>query len=317
MDDEFSSALSEELSQLIEPPVGDLVGQAARRGRRIRRLRTVGAAVAVVTAVTVAALVGGSLTGAHGGSRRIDAATTIAASPSASADPSAPATPGASATPNASGTPNASATPNASGSPNASGTPNASGLPSASASASADGSLVPVTEAGLLQAVASSLPAGMTVASYSANPPMPPDMDVPSVFLHLNTGSGAGRIGVTAFKADTAPACEVPKNGHGTPMPGVTIDCFTDTANEQVQVLTNPTNAAQANTVTVYRHDGVAVAIDLSSSVMMSDGRYQAAPGTPTVAQAITLADNAAINYRMPAAYVQAAAAKYPHIPTA
>jgi hypothetical protein len=59
VEQDLRARLSDELSEAAEPPIGDLVGVALRRGRRLRvrkRLRVGGAAVAVA-----ALLLGGAL----------------------------------------------------------------------------------------------------------------------------------------------------------------------------------------------------------------------------------------------------------------
>ncbi|TQF03126.1 hypothetical protein E6W39_13775 [Kitasatospora acidiphila] len=293
MNDEFSSALSEELSGLSEPPIGDLVGQAARRGRRIRRFRAAGATVAVAAVATVAALLTGSLGGpGHSDAQQVG----VAAAPSSGAP--------SSARPSASTTPSNSAPPTAAPSASSPTSP-----PSSSASASGSGgSLVQTTTASLLAAVVKALPAGMTTDHYQADPPQPPVTLDPSVFLYLHSGGETGRIGVSPFKADTVPACQVPDGEHD-----VTIRCYTDPAGDQVQVLTNTGNCIQHNTVIVYRRDGIGVGIDLSSCFKNSpDG---SAALVLSQDQAIALATNPLIDVKMPESFVQTANATYPNLP--
>ncbi|WP_441248059.1 hypothetical protein [Kitasatospora sp. McL0602] len=81
MIDEFRSVLDDELSLLSQPPLGDLVGTAARRGRRVRHFRMAAGAAASVAALSlVTALVTGS-----GNSPTQPEPLGVAAAPSAAA----------------------------------------------------------------------------------------------------------------------------------------------------------------------------------------------------------------------------------------
>lgn len=86
---DFRTDLGDELSMLSAPPLGDIVGAAARSGRKVRRVRRVGSVVGSAVALTaVVALAGGALgnTGGH------TAELSAAAGPAASS-PAAPAAP--------------------------------------------------------------------------------------------------------------------------------------------------------------------------------------------------------------------------------
>ncbi|WP_035794138.1 hypothetical protein [Kitasatospora mediocidica] len=85
---DFRSDLSDELSALAPPPLGDIVGAAASRGRRTRRLRAVSAVVGSAVAMAgVAVLLGGPLSTAGGSTVPVSAAA--APLPSSSATPNA------------------------------------------------------------------------------------------------------------------------------------------------------------------------------------------------------------------------------------
>ncbi|BFV56193.1 hypothetical protein KCMC57_up12970 [Kitasatospora sp. CMC57] len=138
--DGFHDVLDSELGTLGAPPLGDLVGEATRRGRRQRRLRAAAAGVGSVTAVAVLAVLVSSLGTGPG--------QTSAVGPAAGPASSAPVT---------------STTPTTPVSP----TPVAP-----------TGPMVPATSAALLAAVVQSLPAGLTTDHHAANPARPNAVDV-------------------------------------------------------------------------------------------------------------------------------------------
>ncbi|GAA1958694.1 hypothetical protein [Kitasatospora viridis] len=308
MDDEFSSSLREELSRLSEPPIGDLVGQAARQGRRIRRFRTIGATAAVAAVATVTALFSGQLVGSgHTGAQGIGPAAPVGASVSASPNTSATPSAAPSTTPGASAAPSAGATPDAgSASPTPGGGQGSSapaGVPASTPAAAGSDALVKSTPASLLAAVVQSLPSGITTDHYYGDAPQPPITLDPSVNLYLHSGGKTGRIGVSAYKADTPSSCTTPEGETG-----VSATCSTDAAGEFVNVLSNPSNCIQNTTVTVYRHDGIAVSVDLSTCL---DNSARGTSTPLTQAQAVTLADSTLLNVVMPSSFVKAADTQY------
>ncbi len=68
---EFRSALSDELSELEPPPLGDLVGTAVRKGRRTRRLRTAAAVAGPAVAVAAIATLLAVTLGGPGGPKSV------------------------------------------------------------------------------------------------------------------------------------------------------------------------------------------------------------------------------------------------------
>ncbi|MDH6577397.1 hypothetical protein [Kitasatospora sp. MAP5-34] len=99
---DLRTGLSEELSALDPPPLGDLVGTAVRQGRRVRRIRTLAtvggsamavAAIATLLAVTLGGPAGGQRPTRLGAAAAPAAPTTRvpAASSTPASTPSAPA----------------------------------------------------------------------------------------------------------------------------------------------------------------------------------------------------------------------------------
>ncbi|WP_035842026.1 hypothetical protein [Kitasatospora azatica] len=299
--DEFHSTLATELAALGAPPLGDLVGQATRRGRRQRRWRTGAALAGSVAAVGVtAALLVGTL-GAAGGNGKQPNELAAAAGPSAAASPGTAGSAAASTTPGPAGSASASA----------------AGSAAPSATPSADpGPLVEASPAGLLAAVLNSLPDGVTTDHYAANPKRTlPDGSVltPAVRTFVNTPSGTGQIIVTAYKDDP----DNPLNCKPSPKGSPFVDtCLQDAKGNLVQVETNSTNCIQATAITVRRADGVDVRIDIGSCLASDSGKNPPAVPALTQDQAVALADNPAIGLTMPKAFVEGADAKYPNLPT-
>ncbi|WP_345144393.1 hypothetical protein, partial [Dactylosporangium darangshiense] len=61
MEQDLRARLADELSDAAEPPIGDLVGAALRRGRRLRTLRRLGSGGAAVTVIAARAAAGALL----------------------------------------------------------------------------------------------------------------------------------------------------------------------------------------------------------------------------------------------------------------
>ncbi|MFF0393615.1 hypothetical protein ACFYS8_33680 [Kitasatospora sp. NPDC004615] len=91
---DFRTDLSDELTALTPPPLGDVVAEATRKGRRARRVRTVGqVAGSALAMAAVAVLVGGQLHGAGGGNGLVGPAAggapALAASAASTPSPAA------------------------------------------------------------------------------------------------------------------------------------------------------------------------------------------------------------------------------------
>ncbi|GAA2784536.1 hypothetical protein GCM10010441_06850 [Kitasatospora paracochleata] len=79
---DFRSELSDELTALNPPPLGDIVGSAMRSGRRTRRGRAIGAVTGSVVALTgIAVLLGGPLGVAGRTPNQVGVAAATASSP--------------------------------------------------------------------------------------------------------------------------------------------------------------------------------------------------------------------------------------------
>ncbi|WP_457031545.1 hypothetical protein [Kitasatospora sp. P5_F3] len=223
---EFHHTLDTELAALTTPPLGDLVGLAARGGRRKRRLRAAGAAFGSVTAVAALAVLVGSLGTGTAQSTVAGPAIGPAAGPAAVV---------ASASSSASATPTAQADP-----------------------------LVATTAASLLDAVVKSLPAGLTADNFRANQATVPIVDnrgYPSVFAFVHTPAGIGRIGVSVYQTDPEQQRLCFAGTHGD----TSTTCSTSPAGDVVEVETNSGNCIQATRVAVHRPQNLAVSIDISS----------------------------------------------------
>ncbi|MDH6117186.1 hypothetical protein [Kitasatospora sp. GAS204B] len=291
--DEFHHALDTELAALNGPPLGDVVTLATQRGRRQRRRRTVGAVTGSVTAVAVAASVLVGVLGS-GPAHRAELSAAAAGTPSASATPSAAGTPSSSATPSAPGAPSvvtASPTP---------------GAPSASA-ATSSGVLVPDSPAGLLDAVLHALPSGLSTDNYSAKLGGSQSPS-PYVSLNVHTAQGTAQLEVAAFKSQYS-FCQP-----GDWPAGYSYRCSTTPSGEQFEVVSNPAACFQHSIIVLRRHDGVDVTVWMPNCTGAA-GITSPAVAPLTQEQALALAGTPAINYLMPASFVQAADAKYPDLP--
>ncbi|MFD7639677.1 hypothetical protein ACFV4P_03400 [Kitasatospora sp. NPDC059795] len=91
---DFRLDLSDELSELTPPPLGDVVAEATRKGRRARRVRTVGqVAGSALAMAAVVALAGSQLHGTGGGNGLVGPAAGGAPAPIVSAGPSSTPSP--------------------------------------------------------------------------------------------------------------------------------------------------------------------------------------------------------------------------------
>ncbi|KQV04519.1 MULTISPECIES: hypothetical protein [unclassified Kitasatospora] len=274
--DGFHRALDSELATLTAPPLGDLVGLAARGGRRKRRLRAAGAALGSVTAVAALAVLVGSL----GTGPAQSTAVGPAAGPPAAAPASGSATPEAPS----SATPSPVVTPAA--------------------------PQVPATTAALLAAVVQSLPAGYTTDHHAADPP---ESGASSIFAYVNTPTGTGRISVAAYiPEEPAPCTPGPSRYIATN----TVSCTTSPAGDVVEVEVNPSNCMQATDVRVHRPGGFEVSVTISDCLNWDGAKNPHAVPALTHQQAVALASSPLIGTTMPASFVEAANAKYPALPT-
>ncbi|WP_371496065.1 hypothetical protein OG871_10045 [Kitasatospora sp. NBC_00374] len=285
MIEDFRDSLNEELSGLAEPPLGDLVGTAARRGRsRVRRNRVVGAAAGSVVAVAaVTALLLGPL-----GAGRVHTPPVAAGGTSTGptvAPPTAPATApptGAAAGPDA----------------------DASGGPPTEEPVVQP---VNVTATAVLAAVLDALPVGKT-DHYAVNPP------VLGAQVYLNTGRGAGliRVFVGTSPADLS-ACGSPSK----PGSAERRTCFADRRGQSTIVDTDVEgNCLSSTSVISAREDGTTVHVVLGTCLAW-DGTANP-PGVPalTVDQAVELAGDPSIGARMDPDFVQVADKRFPALPS-
>ncbi|MDH6134532.1 hypothetical protein P3T37_003935 [Kitasatospora sp. MAA4] len=167
---DFRSDLSDELSALAPPPLGDIVGAAASSGRRTRRIRAISAVVGSAVAMAgVAVLLGGPLSTVGGSAVPVSAAAGPLGS--AVASPSASAT----------------------------GTPSAAAQPAEPQ--------VPITGAALLSAVLPLLPPGAT-SHLAANTQLTDSRGqnpMTSVAIDVTTPAGTGMVRVFAGKSTPTP----------------------------------------------------------------------------------------------------------------
>ncbi|MCX4746283.1 hypothetical protein OG455_12220 [Kitasatospora sp. NBC_01287] len=189
----------------------------------------------------------------------------------------------------------------------ATGSPSAAAAPaSVPAAATASDQLVADTPAALLDAVVSALPAGLTTDTYSAKlgDPATPN---PSVTLNVHSQHGTAVLQVAAYKSQYD-FCQP-----GDWPAGYSYHCSTTAGGEQYEVVSNPAACWQHSLVVLRRHDGVDVAVWMPNC---TDAPGVTSPHVPplTQDQALALAATAAISDRMPAAFVQAADAKYPNL---
>ncbi|WP_327071343.1 hypothetical protein [Kitasatospora sp. NBC_01302] len=287
MTNESDNATGQEPARAGKPRSGGPVGPAVPR---MRRLQLVGAATAVLVLATMSACSG------HTGGHRSGHA---AAGATPAGPPSAPATPStALSSPTASPAPGDTAT--AAGSPSPTGgAATGPAVPSTAATPAPSGPLVPVTAPALLAAVVQALPTGLTADHFEADPPSTND-PYPSVYAQVHTPDGTGQLGVSMYPSTGALTC--PDTG----------TCPTDPAGDPVQVQHEPGNCIQNTVITVQRHEGFTLAVQISSCLLA--GNTPAVPAL-TQDQATALAGNPALTTKMPASYVQSANAQYPHLP--
>ncbi|MDH6140996.1 hypothetical protein P3T35_003009 [Kitasatospora sp. GP30] len=301
MNDEFSSALSEELSGLSEPPIGDLVGQAARRGRRIRRFRAAGATVAVAAVATVAALITGSLAGpGHSDPQQVGvAAATRTSGPVPTAPPSASG-PASTTPPTALPNPSSSAS-----GPMA--TPGGNAPASASPGAAVSNpALVPATPLSLLAAVVKALPGNPQTSHYGADPADPSGELAAQAYQTDSRGTSMVRVFLS--KADGPLSCD-----------GSTFPCqvATDGQGLKYRVMHVPDNSIQSTVVTVLHTDGSLVTVQLSTRLANDGtGTLPLSFEALTVDQAEHLAADPSISMTMPEQQVAQAAQQYANTPT-
>ncbi|MFI9269666.1 hypothetical protein ACIGXM_02905 [Kitasatospora sp. NPDC052896] len=279
--DGFRTALDDELLALTPPPLGDVVGAAAQRGRRIRRLRVIStAAASVVALATLTALLTGPLDPATR-SRELGAA----AGPSVVAGQPSPA-------------PTPTPTP----------TPTPSDTPTASPSASQAGPVAAAdaTGAAVLQAVLNLLPKGVTPSHLAANDASVNGNEITETGaqVYLTSAAGTGMIRVDVGKGDGGDLCAR----------GAT--CYRDSRGQQVSVLTLPGNCVQSLVVTVEHSDHSVVMISVASCLAWDGSANR--PGVPalTADQATAIAGDPTLTAMMPAEYIARANALFGGVPT-
>ncbi|MGF1427507.1 hypothetical protein [Kitasatospora sp. LaBMicrA B282] len=173
-------------------------------------------------------------------------------------------------------------------------------MPSTTAAAPANsGPMVPVTAPALLAAVVQALPAGLRADHFEVGPASATD-PYPSVFAQVHTPAGTGQIGVSMYPSNGPLTC----SDAGT--------CHTDSAGEPVQVQHEAGNCIQNTVVTVQRHEGFTLQVQISSCLFAGN---VPAVSALTQDQAVALAGDPAITTRMPASFVRAAGARYPDLP--
>ncbi|MDH6113292.1 hypothetical protein P3T36_001824 [Kitasatospora sp. MAP12-15] len=274
---DFRTDLGDELSMLSAPPLGDIVGAAARDGRRTRRVRGFGAAVGSALALTaVVALAGGALgsTGQH------------TAELSAAAGPAAPVSaPGSAPVP-------APASPST--------TPVTSPAPAAG--------LVPTNGKVVLAAVLKALPAGVKTSNYAVDNAgkigRTVHQDMAQTYVTTAAGTGMVRVFLSpAVPGEKASPCKAPDQ------------CFKDAKGEQVYVSHVADNPVQNTLVTVAHADGSSVMVQLSSVLAWNGTTNPAGIVALTVDQAAAVASDPALSTNVDPAAVAAAAAQFPSVP--
>jgi hypothetical protein len=271
MTDEFRTTLSEELSSLTPPPLGDLVGQAARRGRRARRVRMITATAGSVAAVaTVAALLAGTMgSGARPAVELAGPAAAVAgsASPSTAGNPS----------PN----PSTSADAPASTHPSS----GASAGTGASTRPGPGADLQPATPEALVMAVVNAMPKQGTVGPYAVGASDP--------------GSQPGDLAVQVYQTDSRGTSMVRVFTSKSPMNCVTEQCETNSHGVQYRVLHEAGNCIQSSVISVEHADGTLVTVQQSTCLAWTGSANPKSFEMLTEDQAAQLAADPAISTRM------------------
>ncbi|MER5641327.1 hypothetical protein ABT095_30825 [Kitasatospora sp. NPDC002227] len=272
---DFRSDLSDELSALTPPPLGDLVAEATRKGRRARRVRSVGQVAGSALALTaVAVLFGGQLHGTGGKGELAGAA--------------------------AGGTPAATAT--ASPSPKA-----ATATASPSPTASPSGDQVHVSGAAVLATVLDALPAGITTSDYAANNFAEAHgqygTESPVAQVNVHTAKGLGMMRIFVGTANPTGKCTADTG------------CRLDKYGQEVRVDHVSDNCIQNTLVSVRHADGTDVTVQMASCLAWDGKANKPGVVPLTEEQAADLAGNPAFHDMMTPAQGAAAAARFPSLP--
>ncbi|MFH8387371.1 hypothetical protein ACH4E7_41800 [Kitasatospora sp. NPDC018058] len=277
--DDFRTALSDELSGLAAPPLGDLVAAATRQGRRVRRKRAVAAAAAVVAVVTAL------LCGVPGTGR----AQLQAVAPDREGSvPSAGArAPGTAASPAPAPAPGTAA-------------------PTTTATAAPTGRLVTTTGPALLAVLLKTLPPTEKASHFAAD-----SGEYPKAEADLTDDRGTGRITVS-LSPEAGNPCDASAGSVNAPG-----RCFRDGHGQQVRISYGQVEGpcTQYVMVTVTHPDGTAVHISMPDCLAKKGGTHP--PGTIALTedQAVAIAGDPAFSLRMDSGFVQAAADQFHALP--
>ncbi|WP_104814197.1 hypothetical protein [Kitasatospora sp. MMS16-BH015] len=261
MTNDFRSELSEEMSALTPPPLGDLVVEAARKGRRTRRLR---AAVQVTGSALALAGVAVLATGA-----------LRTAGPAQAVGPAAGGT-SASATPTAAPTPvKASPTPWSPANPPGT---------------------VTVSGAKVLSVLLDSLPAGTKTSGYAADDADGVNGSVAQAYLALPGGTGMVRVFVGTANPD-APCtggCTTDAKGQSVRVEHVPDNCIQSSV-VWVRHLDGTSVTVQLSTCLAW--DGKA---NKPGVLALTEEQAIALGGNPAFRNSMTPAEGAAAAARFP-----------------
>ncbi|MGF1426969.1 hypothetical protein [Kitasatospora sp. LaBMicrA B282] len=327
MNDEFSTSLEEELATLSPPPLGDLVGQAARRGRRIRRVRMIGGAAASVAAVaTVAALLGTLGSGPQHTADLAGAAAALSTAPTPlpgdPPPPSAAPDPGGAAVASPSASPSSSAGPSA----NPSTTPAPTGLAPGSPPPSRSGADLPSTHPVPPPTGGAITTAPLPTPSAGGTVPTTPDGLVAEVVAALPGRPATGPYAAVGRDANGQASAQVYLNdSRGTSMVRVFLTsgaldcssgCGTDGRGQPYQVSHESGNCIQSTVVTTQHPDGSLVTVQLSTCLAWNGSQNPASFEALSQDQAVQLAGDPSIGILEPAAQAARAGTEYGSLPT-